>query len=839
MSIKKFIQEEVMLPRLKKKSVLVVYDAAHRLRDLCLELASDTCRVIDVSESSIEGREQAMQTLQKLGSSRTKIEGMIVYVPTDPPVSEEQKQADPFAVYGACGSVFPEGDGDEYQSLCLKAKADYVAEIRRIFQDNPNPSFDVIDAVGGGSGWPNLEATLKVESARDLIYALLVPSAEQQQALKEQDGWVSETKDLFNRCLGLTLKTRSKSWATISEELWRFLLFSEFAFDLPGELPEALADVPVATDDARPVVEDLCDRLRNDQRTQSIYIERAESIESDLNLPSACKDISDHGDRDTFPFEERAYFKKAVEALKSDNLDGVRPIVERHSQSVWVKRGENQSQWMLLQAASDVLEVCEDLTRQLTDHAQSQSKLIEFYIGYLREADRLHREFEQAAADSIDQDDVLKDVFDQPRRAYRKLAYKVQELFAAHLAESGWPPSGGLSNADVFDRFVAPKIQERGDRVAYVLIDSLRYELGLNLSHQLEEEGEVVLQPAFALLPSVTTVGMAGLLPSAGAELRLAKEDSGMVPVLSETRLTSVTQRMEVFKKRFGNRFDSTPLLDFIRGQYIPEKDIELLVIRSNTIDSQLEAAPDMALRMIQDSLKQIRVAIRRLRNLGFKYVIVATDHGFFLNTGIEPGDVCSKPEGAWVNLHERLLLGDGSESNANFVMPADKLGIRTDYNQVAGPKALVAYRKGLQYFHGGLSLQECVVPVLEIKLRSEEKEAKRITVELSYKRGAKKVTTRLPVIEVRASGEDLFDAAAEVEVLIEADDKDGKVIGEAAPGGPISPSTGTLSVKSGTTVPVTIRMDMEYEGKFTIKALNPVTMEVLSKIELETDYAV
>lgn len=52
------------------------------------------------------------------------------------------------------------------------------------------------------------------------------------------------------------------------------------------------------------------------------------------------------------------------------------------------------------------------------------------------------------------------------------------------------------------------------------MIDALRYELGVALERQLAEDGQVHLQAALAQLPSVTPVGMASLLPSAGAPLR-------------------------------------------------------------------------------------------------------------------------------------------------------------------------------------------------------------------------------------------------------------------------------------------------------------------------------
>jgi len=41
MSIQTFIQQEILLPRLKHNGVMVVYDPAQRYRELCLDLASD------------------------------------------------------------------------------------------------------------------------------------------------------------------------------------------------------------------------------------------------------------------------------------------------------------------------------------------------------------------------------------------------------------------------------------------------------------------------------------------------------------------------------------------------------------------------------------------------------------------------------------------------------------------------------------------------------------------------------------------------------------------------------------------------------------------------------
>lgn len=437
---------------------------------------------------------------------------------------------------------------------------------------------------------------------------------------------------------------RFRRAAPIADELWRFLLFSEFVFDLPQELPASLADVPHAPDPARPLVQDLCDRLRNDQRTRVTYIDKAEAVEQDLKLPSLCAGVTDLGKRDTFPFEERTFFARAVEALKKDDADQVRAIIRRHAGSVWIGKGESQAQWGLIQAALHLTEACDDFERQLPEHSRSQDTLIDFYLGSLREADRHQREFEQAVGDHLDVEGAMLEVIEQARARYRRLAEKTQMVFTKQLEGSGWPPSGRLANADVFDHLVAPRLQESGRRVAYFLVDALRYELGVALQQQLSDDDPVELHAAYAQLPSITLVGMASLLPGAGKNLSLAKKNDGFVPTIGGSAVSNVNQRMEVLRKQYGDRFAERKLNDFVRAKKELPSTVHLLVLRSVDIDSQLENNPETTLSLIHDTLKRIRVAIHKLKKAGFHDVIIATDHGFFLNAQAEAGDVCAKP---------------------------------------------------------------------------------------------------------------------------------------------------------------------------------------------------
>ena len=768
---------------------------------------------------------------------------LLVYVPTKPPLSDEARQTDPFAVYAACGAVFPNSDGDGYESICLKAKPDYATELRRLFAENPSPPFALIDNVGAGQSWPTLKTCLQAESAREIILALLVPTQKQSEQLKANDGWVTEAKSLLERSFGLKLMTKAKTLSPIADELWRFLLFSEFAFNVPAALPVALSNVPKASDAARPLVEDLCDLLRAGVATRGAYITRAETIEDDLRLHEHCAGLVEVGNRDTFPFEERTFLAAAVKALVAGDIDATREIVSKHGSSVWIGKGESQAQWGLVAAGLHLVEACDDADRQLADHRSSLDALIAHYAASLRDTDRLQREFEQAVGDYIPMDTSLSDAIDHCRKRYAKLAEKVQLLFTKHLETTGWPPQGRLSNADVFDTVVAPILKESRRKVAFIMVDALRYELGVTLHRQLAETEQAEIRAACAVLPTVTPVGMTSLLPGASAGLRIVKDGDGFGVTLDGTKIATVANRMQAIRARLGDRFAEAQLDTFIRSKDKLSDTVELLVLRTLDIDSHLENNPSetlSTLNLIHQSLKAIRVAVHKLKQAGFADVVIATDHGFVLNAHAEAGDVCGKPAGVWVVVHDRALLGEGASDSNNFALQADKAGVRGDFAKLAGPRSMAPYRKGLLYFHGGASLQEAIVPVITVRLKqAKQPQLAAAKVALSYKNGAKRVTTRLPVVDLAVEGENMFSLGETFEILLEAQNKKGEIVGEAKRGGKVDVATGTVTLKPGGKVQVTVKMAMEFEGKFTLRALNPVTLSQYASLDLETDYAV
>ena len=73
-------------------------------------------------------------------------------------------------------------------------------------------------------------------------------------------------------------------------------------------------------------------------------------------------------------------------------------------------------------------------------------------------------------------------------------------------------------------------------------------------------------------------------------------------------------QRMDLIRKKYGNRFQEYRLEEFVRNRLEIKSETDLLVLRSVEGDSHLENHPETAPSEITNAIKRIRVAIQILR---------------------------------------------------------------------------------------------------------------------------------------------------------------------------------------------------------------------------------
>ena len=711
------------------------------------------------------------------------------------------------------------------------------------------PDFATIDKVGGGHDWPKLRSLLGVDSTVELAVACLAPDDAKKSLLTADDSWIDEFTTFADTTLGCKIATKKRKWDALRDELWRYILFSEFTLDLPVELPTSLQGVPRANAIHREVVFAICRELRDSVNLQTVYMEMAEKVAEELKLETEMRSIEDLGHLDTFAFEERSFLNSFVKAALGEQLGLANEIALSRKSSVWVRNTPRQSFWTIAERALALATKVDDMRNDFTSVSKALGPIIDFYVGRAHLLDTLHREFEQAVGDAYGDLDCLEPLVEHARKTYRKFAEEMQERFVSSVEVEGWPLAGRTRNTEIFDKFVAPALKERKRRVAFFMVDALRYELAVVLEKKLKDDvctlGEVCAQ-----LPTVTVVGMAGLLPDADTHLRLTREGDKLIPTIKDRKIEVPRDRLAYLKTIYGDGCDMIDLDELLtlptNAKKKPQirETVRLLIVKTTEIDSLAERNPAKARELIPRILQEIVAGITKLKRLGFEEAIVATDHGFVLLHSQSAGSTVPKPSGDWLKVKDRSLLGSGSPSQGTALFAKEHVGIRGDFTTYAVPRSFATFNERIPYFHEGLSLQECVIPALRVQLAKEQESATGgFEVQMSYKGGkTTQITIRRPMIDLCVFNQGLFQAD-QIELRLEAWAKAPSGVGEMIVGEPassefVNPATGNILITPGQAIKVPLKMDEEFTGPFELRVLDPETrIAHASALKLKTHY--
>ncbi len=836
MRIKDYIKD-LLRERLMSAECLVLYDPDDRYRELAMGLRDEHCQVVDGATSTIQAREQANDLWLPLGQVSQGAQQLLIYVPVPKPLTEEDKQRDPFQIFALGGDVFPRGEGDSYLSLCLQAKPDFQDKLYELFDSGSAPSFETIDALDSSFTWPKLRTLLGVQSPREILIGLLSPTDEQKSALKADKSWLKEYRQFVAEVLGLQSHAKMGVWDDVREELARFVLFSEFVLDLPGELPASLTDVPHADKNHRALIYAVCEHLRDTRTHQDDYIMLANDVAQQLELPARMAGEQNFGSRDTFLFEERAYLRRCAETADNGELDEARSIVEQRRNSIWVQAEDRGAAWVIADRGLALLQMVIALETELNSVPKGLTPLINFYVDLGRRADTLHRNFERTVHDSYGQTEGLERLIEFARRRHRAFSDALQKRFLEAVRSEGWPISGITRHTQVFEKHLAP-VMEQHRKVALFMVDAMRYELAAEFVHSLPEGMKTDLQLALAQIPTITPVGMAALLPGTDGKLQLANEKGDLVPTINGVRVSIHAQRIEYVRELYGDRMAALDLEDLLKTRKPKLHDtVDLLLIKNTEIDTAGENMSGAALGIMRGVLEKFLRAVKVLQDIGFEQAVFASDHGFVLLSEQLPGDKVEKPQGKWALTKVRCLAGAGTEGKGTMCFRKEDLGVRGDLEHIVVPASLGAFKTGATFMHSGLSLQECIIPIVTVDLGAPGKMAKASGhLQLQYRAGkTDRITTRRPMIEVVLFQPDMFGDES-LQFSLEA--KAGKkFVGQVAPSPNVDPATGLVTLEAGAAVKIPLRMEEDFQGEFTVTAVNPVTQMTFARLKLQTDY--
>ncbi|MCP5535438.1 MAG: PglZ domain-containing protein [Akkermansiaceae bacterium] len=844
MSFLKFIANHWQ-QRLSSNRSIVIYDGSGALRGALALLDLKELHVVDTSESSMRSRLEAWDAWLAVGADESLQTRLLVYVPQNLPTEMMDVLADPYQPFRLAGCHFPDGAGDSLRSLAKKFVPSRAAEVDKLFENTECPDLSLIDALRTSkTATPHLQTIFGTDEFTTILRRFLLADDSLRKTLEASDDWAAEFRSLVKSSLGLDIYGKATTWKTLSEKLWNYLLFSEFAFDLPEGLPEELEEIPRAQGEHIDVINHLCQELRDYTPSQSSYIAEAERVSTSFGLEKICEDIHDLGQRDTFAFEERSFLKRFEQALSSGDRNISGEILTQRKGSLWANHESRQSLWRIAELANDLCTLGDELDSELPKLTSKGDALVNFFSNNFRRLDTLHREMEQAVADVFGDSNEVTGIIDLARTAFKERALKLQKTFLTTVETEGWPLTGMEANSGTFNRLVAPLLEQK-TRVVYFMIDALRFELGICIEQELVEQHEVSTEAVCAQLPCVTRFGMAALLPGAETDLRLVTEKSEVQPKVGDQFARNPNERLKVFQSVYGERCSMIKLDELIGKKNLDEfSNTDLLVVRSTEIDESGEINVMQARTLIPRIVRMILTACNRLQDeAGFGKAVIATDHGFHWLDDLDQGDSCPVPPGDWKLKKRRCLLGSGDASPTSVHFSTAQVGIPTDLPTYAVPRNLGVFALGSSYFHEGFSPQESIVPAISVNLKSKDCSdafsAGGFEVNLNYKQGnSKKIMTRRPSIEIGIHQEGLF-AGDHVRFQLEAVHKKA-VVGRPAPCQYVDPSTNYVQMPPQSFAKLTLIMDEEFNGEFELRAIDPDTKMPLgkqAKLKLYTDY--
>ncbi len=508
---------------------------------------------------------------------------------------------------------------------------------------------------------------------------------------------------------------------------------------------------------------ELARQWRNRRDLAEAYPAAASEVARSLHLDSI--DFSDAALEGVATFQslERRLLRRVAALVPAD--PAAAHTAESRLKGFWAEHDtELQAEWALVWRAGKLLARAAEIEKALQTRAFSWVEIVEHYTGDANwaEIDTLHRNFERRASSlefalatpAAEVDRLVHAV----RRRHREVSGELAEQFVRAWRAEGFGVSGRLRQTEIYERYVAPEVA--GHRTAYVLVDALRWELARELPEVLGGDFETRMDLAIGTAPSITEVGMAALLPLASSGLRIGGGAKLQVSLHGEV-LKNRADRIAYLKDHAG-----VPVVDLKledpRGFRRKLKDIErpaLVVVTSREIDQSGEDETTAAREQMDRVLTHLGLALRKLAEEGVERFVVTADHGYLYGEDLAESEKIDPPGGKTVLCHRRVWAGQGGAASQNYLLTdVSRFGAQSDL-EMAVPWNLAGFRTAgpTAYFHGGLSPQEILLPVIVVtpKAAAAVKVAKKLAWQLSL--GSSKVTTRFLSVRIQARAEGLF----------------------------------------------------------------------------------
>ena len=287
-----------------------------------------------------------------------------------------------------------------------------------------------------------------------------------------------------------------------------------------------------------------------------------------------------------------------------------------------------------------------------------------------------------------------------------------------NIAEKDLTEYGYIRGIEKQEDFYFNHVRNADGKIYVIISDALRYEVATTLAKKLQlDRSNVELSSMQGIFPTVTKFGMAALLPKNKLSVEVK---NGNVKVLADGHYTEMSDREDVLINANSNSV-ALKYKDFIAMKRDEKRDAvkgkDIVYIYHDKIDSashndytSVFNACDVAIEEIKNLINIITSTLSGIN------IVITSDHGFLYT--YEPLREDDKMERtSFVNdiiAQERRYVLTNKDANPDFL-----INVKSFMNEEGilcfAPRENIRIKGagGQNFVHGGISLQEMVVPVI------------------------------------------------------------------------------------------------------------------------------
>ncbi len=479
-------------------------------------------------------------------------------------------------------------------------------------------------------------------------------------------------------------------------------------------------------------------RWKDSQTHSQSFRQWAHQMEKELQIATALVGLGERGaigDWDTFEIFEKFVLHRLCQAFaKGATAMDLRAVMQERRTSFW--RPEHAHGYEALEQAVELRELLSSADLTVDSIAGGVTR----YVASWWRIDQAYRRCIWNLR-RYGQVQVMEQISQWVGKSYvNNFLLPLADRWSDQVRPlDAWECPDVTAQRNFFSKYVQPFLT-KGQKVFVIISDALRYEAAADFAQRLRSANRwtAEVETIFGVLPSYTQLGMAALLPGQQWSVDPA---TGNVTVDGRSA-TGTENRVEILRLACAGRATG------IRGEEFLElntktdgralmRDHDVIYIYHNVIDKigHTPGTEAKTFDAVEQAFDELDLIIKKVANINGTNMLLTADHGFlFQQDDVADDDATPIPEAAeWLFRDRRFAFGRGVSANpAVKVFGSATLELDGNWSS-AFPLSLGRFPlqgSGKRYVHGGITLQEVVLPVVKIhKARADD--TGRVEVEL------------------------------------------------------------------------------------------------------------